>query len=85
MPHGWFMLWHLILKRRSPGDMADVALDCLKEILALPDGRCQGAALHGLNHLRHPDRPAVVQRWIDLYGKGWNREWLEAFRDGSAL
>ena len=64
MPHGWDMLWDLVLSyKKVPRDVADVALECLREILSLDDLRCQAAALHGLNHLDHPDRAATVQRW----------------------
>ncbi len=86
MPHGWEMLWDLILGNKHAGDLADLALECLGEILAMDDVRCQGAALHGLNHLNHPKRPAMVQRWIDQHrGNGWNLGWLEACRDGRAM
>ena len=86
MPHGWEMLWDLILKHKSPIDLADVALGCLEEILAMDDERCQAYALHGLNHLDHPQRPAVVQRWIDAHrNRGWNVVWVEKCRDGTAM
>ncbi len=87
MPNGWWMLWDLLSSLDAPrGGMAGVALECLEEILAIPDRRCQEAALHGLSHLEHRDRPAVVQAWIDRHGgEGWDLRWLESCRDGEAM
>ena len=61
-------------------------LACLEEILAMDDERCQAYALHGLNHLDHPQRPTVVQRWIEAHrNRGWNMVWVEKCRDGTAM
>ena len=88
MPHGWEMLWDLVLGYKNPGELADVALDCLKEILAMDDDRCQEYALHGLGHLAHHDRPNVVQEWMDKHrheAAMWRWEWVEQCREGTVL
>lgn len=42
----------------------DVMLDVLRTILELPTLECQEAALHGLNHLRHPEGSSIIDRWL---------------------
>ena len=87
MPHGWEMLWDMVFgPGQMPDETADIFLASLEEILSINDKRCQAAALHGLNHLDHPRRPAVVQAWINAHRhEGWNISWLEACRDGKAM
>lgn len=86
MPHGWWMLWDHVLQTGMSDETKEVALKCFKEILAIEDARCQAYALHGLNHLSHPNRPAVVQEWMDAHrDEDWNWEWVEACRDGRAM
>jgi hypothetical protein len=89
----FFMWWDLIgAKGRNGSDFEKVAqayLETLQQILDLPDDRCQSAALHGLGHLDHPDRAAVVQGFIDRVPKaeltGEYRAWLEQCRDGLVM
>ncbi len=42
----------------------DVMFDTLTKILYLESEECQGAALHGLGHLRHPNTEMVIRDWI---------------------
>jgi hypothetical protein len=42
----------------------DVMFDTLTKILYLESEECQGAALHGLGHLRHPNTEKVIRDWI---------------------
>lgn len=68
--------------------LLDVMFETLKQVLALPDDRTQGSALHGLGHLHHPSVPETVQRFIDdhktqLTGEGLR--WVEACRDGKVM
>ena len=44
--------------------MQDVMFDTLCQILDLGSEECQGAALHGLNHLRHPETDKAIHKWI---------------------
>jgi len=37
----------------------------LAKVLAIDSWICQGAALHGLGHLHHPDTAALISRYID--------------------
>ncbi|PZM83985.1 MAG: hypothetical protein DKT66_04910 [Candidatus Melainabacteria bacterium] len=55
---------------RSPSTLEDnmkvqdVMFDTLTQILYLESEECQGAALHGLGHLRHPNTEKVIRDWI---------------------
>ena len=85
MPHGFFMLWHLVLPHEPlERSVGQVALESLEMILSIDDERCQMYALHGLNHLDHPDRAKVVQAWMD---RERNRvdPWVTQCRDGEAM
>lgn len=85
LPHGWWMLWDLIAGPEEP-ELADVYLETLERVLAIDDSRCQQAALHGLNHLAHPDRPRVIQQWIDQhYDPACDWTFAESCRDGVAM
>lgn len=44
--------------------MQDVMFETLTQILQLDNEACQGAALHGMGHLRHPNTKAVIRSWI---------------------
>jgi len=45
-------------------NMQDVMFETLCQILKLDSEACQGAALHGLGHLVHPDTEKVIRAWI---------------------
>jgi hypothetical protein len=61
--------WHCGNRSRDNGGedrlMQDVIFDTLERILSLPSEICQGAALHGLGHLHHPQTGGTVQRFLD--------------------
>lgn len=61
--------WHCGNRKRDKGgdDMAmqNVMFETLSQILAIPSEICQGAALHGLSHLHHPETEALIQRYLD--------------------
>lgn len=42
----------------------DVMFETIKRILVIPSSACQGAALHGLEHMRHPDTEQVIMDYI---------------------
>lgn len=42
----------------------DVMFETLTKILHLDSEECQGAALHGLGHLHHPNTEKVIRDWI---------------------
>ena len=44
--------------------MQDVMFQTLSKILALDSPVCQGAALHGLGHLHHPETEHLVQEYL---------------------
>lgn len=43
----------------------NVMFETLSKILALDAVHCQFAALHGLNHVRHPDTNALVKEYVE--------------------
>ena len=54
-------------KRERGGEdeqMQDVIFQTLTSILAIDSDICQGAALHGLGHLHHPETENLIQRFI---------------------
>jgi hypothetical protein len=60
--------WHCgNRKRENRGEdleLQDIFFYTLVKVLALDSWICQGAALHGLGHLHHPDTAEVVSRFI---------------------
>lgn len=50
----------------STREIIDVILIVLTRILSIPNRFCQLAALHGLNHICHPDAASTVQAYIDI-------------------
>ncbi len=66
----------------------DQMLATLTKILALEEGRCEQYVLHGLGHLHHPQRAAVVQKFIDEHADEWPEDtwgWVEDCRDGTVM
>jgi hypothetical protein len=60
--------WHCGNRNRERGgedeQMQDVIFHTLTSILAIDSHICQGAALHGLGHLHHPETENLIQRFI---------------------
>ena len=60
--------WHCGYRKRERGgedeQMQDVIFQTLSTILAINSDICQGAALHGLGHLHHPETVDLIQRYI---------------------
>ncbi len=60
--------WHSGNRRRSNGGedmlMQDVMFETLEQILAVPSLACQGAALHGLGHLHHPQTGNLIDTYL---------------------
>ena len=47
------------------GFIREVMFSVLRDILDIPSEECRQAALHGLNHLRHPDTEAYVEAFLN--------------------
>lgn len=63
----------------------ETLFETLKQILAVPEPRTQGYALHGLGHLKHAAVCDLVQRYIDQNRERFTEEhvqWMEQCRDG---
>lgn len=60
--------WHCGNRRRSDGgedeSMQNVMFETLARILELDSPDCQGAALHGLGHLHHPETEQLISKYI---------------------
>jgi hypothetical protein len=60
--------WHSGNRKRDNGgedlELQDIFFHTLVKILALDSWICQGAALHGLGHLHHPDTAEAVRRFL---------------------
>lgn len=60
--------WHCGNRKRENGgedlELQDIFFHTLVKVLALDSRICQGAALHGLGHLHHPDTGEVVSQFI---------------------
>ncbi len=68
--------------------LLDAVFGVLTRILALPNVRTQGCALHGLGHLHHPGVRDVVQRYIAHLRRkrvDANWVWLEQCADGTVM
>lgn len=68
--------------------LLDAMLGTLSKILALPDKRTQGYALHGLGHLHHPGVRQAVQQYLDRHRNELPPEgirWVEMCRDGTVM
>ncbi len=72
----------------SEQQVMTVMLETLTKILYLDEERCEIYALHGLNHLNHPQRAQTVQQFIDLHREELDEKgliWLEGCRDGKLM
>jgi hypothetical protein len=60
--------WHCGNRSRNLGGedkaMQDVMFQTLSQVLDLPSEHCQGAALHGLSHLHHPDTEELIAQFL---------------------
>lgn len=60
--------WHCGSRKRERGgddlELQDTYFQTLAKVLAIGSWICQGAALHGLGHLHHPDTPGLISRFI---------------------
>jgi hypothetical protein len=61
--------WHSGNRKRERGgddlELQDTYFQTLAKVLAIDSWICQGAALHGLGHLHHPDTATLISRYID--------------------
>jgi hypothetical protein len=72
--------WHCGNRKRASGGedmkMQDVMFETLAAILSLDSPTCQGAALHGLGHLHHPETQQLIQRYLEEH-HALTKEWKE--------
>lgn len=68
--------------------LADAVLRAIEKVLAIDDVRCQAAALHGVGHLSHPRRRAVVEKWVSRHRADLDEAgaaWVRQCRDGTVM
>jgi hypothetical protein len=73
-----FMWWDFFRTFADKPDPAvqQVMLEVMAEIIRLPSEDCWGAALHGLGHLDHPGKRAVIEAFMEEHPEldaGWHR------------
>jgi hypothetical protein len=61
--------WHCGNRNRERGtedlELQNIFFETLAKVLAIDSWICQGAALHGLGHLHHPDTEDLIGRFIE--------------------
>jgi hypothetical protein len=61
--------WYCGNRNRERGgedlELQDIFFQTLAKVLAIDSWICQGAALHGLGHLHHPQTKELIERFID--------------------
>jgi len=86
MENGYFMWWDLLLDHQTlRPELADTCLEILRDLSWRPDERVQAAALHGLGHLMHPGRPAVVDEFIRRHPEARGDRWILECREGTVM
>jgi hypothetical protein len=72
--------WHCGNRLRERGgedqSMQNVMFETLRSILGQNSEICQGAALHGLGHLHHPDTPQLIEDYITAHPE-LTKEWRD--------
>src|ERR1700676_2787974 len=61
--------WHCGNRNRESGgedlELQDMFFQALARVLAIDSWTCQGAALHGLGHLHHPQTKELIERFVE--------------------
>lgn len=61
-----YMWWDMLRRFEDAGDptIVNAMVVALEQILALPARHCQMSALHGLGHLEHPLKAAIIESFV---------------------
>ena len=61
-----YMWWDMLRRFEAAGDptIVNAMVVALEQILALPARHCQMSALHGLGHLEHPLKAAIIENFV---------------------
>ncbi|MBI3967657.1 MAG: hypothetical protein HY329_18625 [Chloroflexi bacterium] len=74
----FFRWWEFVTgswSSRTDQPTKDVALEVLTTLLSRPERACWAAALHGLSHLDHEEKPAVLETFLACHpelGDRWH-------------
>lgn len=85
METGYFMWWDLLQNFEHGPDVRDAFLEVLSDLVHHEDKHVQVAALHGLGHLEHPGRIAVVDDFIRRNPDLADDSWVLQCRDGTVM
>ena len=85
MENGYFMLWHTLASGVDDTEISLLLLQTLSELIAHPDDRVQASAIHGLGHLRHPGRRAVIDWYLKSHPQRATDPWIQQCRDGTVM
>lgn len=85
MENGYFMWWDCIVSHVEDRSFKDTCLEVLSELVTHTDERVSCAALHGLGHLQHPDRPTVVDAYIRRVPEAADDPWVLECRNGTVM
>ena len=85
MDTAYFMWWDLLISDASNLEISDRCLEILGDLSWHADQRVQCAALHGLGHLSHPRRPAVVDEYIRRHPEAITDSWVQQCREGTVM
>lgn len=64
--HMWWDLLRFFADNREDRVVEEVFL-ALEKILFIDSLDCQGAALHGLGHLDHPDKESLINKYLSKH------------------
>ena len=64
-----YMWWDMLRRFDDAGDpsIIDIMVAALEEVLDIPTRHCQISALHGLGHLRHSSKAAIISRFVQSH------------------
>lgn len=85
MEGGYFMLWDLLIDDVTDPEVTQICLEALSELSLHLDDRVQLAALHGLGHLQHPDRPKAVDTYFQFHPELKTSAWHLQCREGTVM
>ncbi len=89
--HACFMWWDELREWDHQEDRdprsKEAILTALELILNLPSRDCQMSALHGLGHLRHPDKEKIIRGYVQRHSELDEeiREYAQAAIEGTVL
>jgi len=85
METAYYMWWDLLISGVEHPQVAELELEILSDLSLHRDERVQLSALHGLGHLKHPDRPQAVNRFVQFHPDLASDPWIKQCREGTVM